>query len=74
MKRKEVIIKAENCCERCGLQFVGKDKLLRQIHHINRNRKDDRLENKELICFYCHWAEHNFKDEMLDWAIERGIL
>jgi hypothetical protein len=42
-----------NNCNRCG-----SNKYLR-AHHINRNRKDNRLENLEIICESCHNKEHN---------------
>lgn len=41
-------------CERCG--YVSKNIL--QIHHKNRNNKDNRLENLEIICPNCHCEEH----------------
>ena len=70
--RKEVINLANNCCECCGFDFYH-DKRLRQIHHKNGNRKDNRVENLMCICFWCHYA-HHCKDEMLEWAIEKEII
>ena len=41
-------------CERCG---YGKYEIL-QIHHKNRNKKDNEKENLEIICPNCHYEEH----------------
>ena len=49
--RKKVVILCEKCNKYRALQ----------IHHINRDRKDNRLDNLELLCTYCHKAEHNYK-------------
>jgi 5-methylcytosine-specific restriction endonuclease McrA len=44
-------------CERCS---YGKQEIL-QIHHKNRNRTDNSLENLEILCPNCHYEEHIFK-------------
>jgi hypothetical protein len=41
-------------CERCG---YGKPEIL-QIHHKDRDRKNNNLSNLELICPNCHCMEH----------------
>ena len=41
-------------CERCT---YNKGEVL-QVHHKNRNRNDNSLENLELICPNCHYEEH----------------
>jgi len=41
-------------CERCGYE----SKNILQVHHKNRNNKDNRLENLEIICPNCHCEEH----------------
>lgn len=41
-------------CERCGFDKVE----ILQVHHTNRNREDNRLENLELVCPNCHMTEH----------------
>ncbi len=41
-------------CERCG---YNKTEIL-QIHHKDRNRENNRMDNLELICPNCHYEEH----------------
>lgn len=48
-------------CERCAYE---KFEIL-QVHHKNRDRKDNRLENLELICPNCHYEEHLFEKSWL---------
>ncbi len=43
-----------NKCERC---LYNKIEIL-QIHHIDRNPKNNSLENLSLICPNCHFEEH----------------
>lgn len=55
---KENIKKYE--CECCGLvEWNGKPIPL-QLHHINGNRKDNRLENLQILCPNCHAQTENF--------------
>lgn len=41
-------------CERCG---YNKKEIL-HVHHKDRNRNNNDLENLELICPNCHYEEH----------------
>lgn len=41
-------------CERCG---YDKYEIL-QVHHIDRNTKNNDLKNLQLICPNCHYEEH----------------
>jgi hypothetical protein len=44
----------ENVCERCGLtEWIGQP-LNMQLHHLNGNGKDNRLENISFLCPNCH--------------------
>jgi len=45
-------------CERCGF---GKFQIL-QIHHKDKNRNNNSLDNLELICPNCHSQEHYFEN------------
>lgn len=44
-------------CERCS---YAKYEIL-QVHHKDRNRNNNALENLELICPNCHYEEHHFR-------------
>ena len=54
---KARLIKAglkENRCERCGIAEWHGRPLEMQLHHVNGDGLDNRLENLELICANCH--------------------
>src|SRR5690348_8434547 len=44
----------ENRCERCGINEWRGKLLNMQLHHINGDGLDNRLENLELLCANCH--------------------
>ena len=48
-------------CERCSYE---KFEIL-QVHHRNRNRKDNAIDNLELICPNCHYEEHFLRKSWL---------
>ncbi len=48
-------------CSRCT---YSKYEIL-QIHHKDRNRKNNKLDNLELICPNCHYEEHFFEKSWL---------
>lgn len=52
-------------CEKCG---YNKYEIL-QVHHKNRNRKDNSRKNLELICPNCHYEEHFLEKS---WLKEKG--
>lgn len=43
-----------NKCERCGYDVHE----ILQLHHKDRNRQNNDLDNLELICPNCHYREH----------------
>lgn len=50
----------ENKCECCGVsEWQGKP-LIMQLHHINGNDTDNRLENLQMLCPNCHSQTDNF--------------
>lgn len=49
-------------CERCG---YGEFQIL-QIHHKDRNRNNNDLDNLELICPNCHTKEHFLENSWLN--------
>jgi len=62
-KLKERLIKAglkENKCEICGAEsWLGK-RLICQLHHINGDNTDNRLENLQILCPNCHSQTDNY--------------
>lgn len=55
--RKKMILEGYiNKCERCGYdKFVD----VLGVHHKDRNRNNNRLENLEILCANCHSEEHS---------------
>ncbi len=49
-------------CERCG---YSKYEIL-QVHHKNRDRNNNTIENLELICPNCHYEEHFLEKSWLN--------
>lgn len=41
-------------CEKCGYDNI----LALDIHHIDRNRKNNNLDNLQILCCNCHRLEH----------------
>lgn len=60
---KERILKnkiKERKCECCGRTHWNGDLIPLQLHHINGNRFDNRLENLQLLCPNCHAQTDNY--------------
>ena len=48
-------------CEQCGYDKVE----ILQVHHKDRNTRNNELENLELICPNCHFEEHYLEKSWL---------
>ena len=63
-KLKKRLIEAglkEDICEKCGNtgEWQGKPLTL-QVHHINGNHRDNRIENLQILCPNCHTQTENY--------------
>lgn len=47
-------------CEVCGITEWLSQKITIELHHINGNHYDNRLENLQFLCPNCHSQTHNF--------------
>ena len=62
-KFKKRLIKAnliEYKCSNCGITEWNGKPLTLQLHHINGNNRDNRLENLTFLCPNCHSQTDNF--------------
>jgi hypothetical protein len=51
----------EYVCEMCdGLEWLGQ-KIPLELHHVNGNRFDNRIENIQLLCPNCHSFTENYR-------------
>lgn len=63
-KLKERLIKEglkEYKCERCKRTEWENEKIPLELHHINGNNTDNRLENLQLLCPNCHALTDNYR-------------
>lgn len=44
----------ENKCEECGISTWKDKPIVIQLHHINGNNTDNRIENLQMLCPNCH--------------------
>jgi len=51
-----------NVCERCGYNKLE----ILQVHHKDKNRDNNALENLELICPNCHFEKHYLEKSWLN--------
>lgn len=58
-----------NNCARCT---YNKYEIL-QVHHKDRNRNNNKLDNLELICPNCHYEEHLLEKSWLRKSIEKNV-
>ena len=58
--------------DKCGRCNYNKYEIL-QVHHKDRNRKNNNLENLELICPNCHYEEHFLEKSWLKDRIEKSL-
>ena len=62
-KLKEKLIKEgikENKCELCGISEWNNKPIICQLHHIDGNSNNNKLENLQILCPNCHSQTDNF--------------
>lgn len=53
----------ENKCEICGIGKIWNNKpITLELHHINGDHYDNRLENLQILCPNCHSQTNNFRN------------
>lgn len=58
----------EEKCECCGNVMWMGEKIPLQLHHINGNRTDNRIENLQLLCPNCHALTDNYCGSNVDYT------
>ena len=51
----------ENRCEKCGISTWQNRPIVCELHHINGNSTDNRIENLQILCPNCHSQTDNFR-------------
>lgn len=67
-KLKQRLIKCglkESKCEICGVTEWNGKPINLELHHINGDRTDNRLENLQILCPNCHSQTDNFRSKKL---------
>ena len=50
-------------CEKCGLSEWQGEPLICELHHINGDSTDNRIENLIILCPNCHSQTDNFRSK-----------
>ncbi|MEM1121082.1 MAG: HNH endonuclease signature motif containing protein, partial [Bacteroidota bacterium] len=50
-----------NICEKCGIKDWNGESINMELHHIDGDRTNHKLENLEMICPNCHSQTANYR-------------
>ena len=53
--QKKLFIRSRGYCEKCGIDFAFYEP---DIHHCDRNRENNRMDNLLVLCKNCHSTMH----------------
>lgn len=67
LKKRLVKLKGP-VCERCSFDNLD----ILQVHHIDRNRKNNDLSNLELLCPNCHYSEHYYNGGLAERLLRKS--
>lgn len=67
--RKLALNNLLNKCGRCG---YNKHKEVLEVHHKDRDRSNNKLENLEILCPTCHRENHFLKQDGIFWKNKMG--
>jgi hypothetical protein len=51
----------EQCCECCGLEYWLEQPIKLELHHVNGDNNDNRIENLQILCPNCHAYTDNYR-------------
>ena len=65
----------KNKCEECGIESWNNKLLIFEIHHINGNNLDHRIENIKILCPNCHsqTSTHRGKNKLSALSEKRDV-
>jgi hypothetical protein len=66
---KNQLLKLEikkHICENCNLSEWINSKIPLELHHLNGNRYDNRIDNLQLLCPNCHALTNNYRGKNMN--------
>ena len=60
-------------CEICKISEYNGTHITLQLHHINGNKRDNRLENLQILCPNCHSQTENYSGKNLEWGKKKYV-
>jgi RNA-directed DNA polymerase len=64
----KLLKKQEGKCSECGLEFISEDLL--EVHHLDRNRSNNKSNNLTLVHRHCHDVIHSSRGTVASQVIE----